>query len=162
MRTNASRSEEEIERIISTYGDLLFRTALVMLGSREDAEDVLQETVLKYLQKAPAFSGPKHEKAWLIKVAANQCRDALRFRRRHPQISLEEWRGSGTCAENSGILDALAGVPEKYRIVLLLYYVEEYSMGEIAAVIGRSVSAVKMRLKKGRELLEEEYRKGDA
>ena len=61
--------------------------------------------------------------------------------------------------DNTGILEALMQIPEKYRIVLTLYYVEEYKVDEIAKIISKTPSAVKMRLKKGRELLEKEYRK---
>lgn len=61
--------------------------------------------------------------------------------------------------DNTGILEALMQIPEKYRIVLTLYYVEEYKVDEIAKIISKTPSAVKMRLKRGRELLEKEYRK---
>ena len=60
---------------------------------------------------------------------------------------------------DSGILEALMTLPEKFRIVLVLYYVEQYKIEDIAGVIGKSVSAVKMRLQKGRRLLKEIYRK---
>ena len=60
---------------------------------------------------------------------------------------------------DSGILEALTMVPEKFRLVLTLYYIEEYRIEDIAKIIGRTTSAVKMRLQKGRKLLEEIYRK---
>lgn len=144
--------------MVRRHGDMLFRLCLVMLRSESDAEDAVQETVLKYLQKAPAFDGPEHEKAWLIRVAVNQCRDQQRFRMRHPQVSLDTLSACGASPESSGIIEALTRVPEPFRIVLTLYYVEECPMEEIARVIGRSVSAVKMRLQKGRRLLEKIYR----
>ena len=104
-----------------------------------------------------------HEKAWLLTVAANRCRDLLRFRMRHQVLDIdsiaevagERWDD----ASDSGIIEALMTLPEKYKSVLYLYYVEECRMEEIAGMIGRTPSAVKMRLKKGRQLLEETYRK---
>lgn len=159
MQQASARPADPIERVLQTYGNMLFRLSLVMLGSEADAEDAVQETILKYLRKAPHFSDPEHEKAWLLKVTANQCRDMLRFRQRHPQTDLDALRETAVEASDSGILEALMHVPETYRLVLILYYVEEYRIEEIAAMINRSASAVKMRLQKGRRLLEEAYRK---
>ncbi len=146
-------------RVVQSYGDLLFRLALLLLGKEQDAEDAVQETLLKYLQKAPPFQSPAHEKAWLIRVLTNQCHDMQRFRLRHPQVPLCELTNYVSNPESCGILEALMVLPEKFKVVLLLYYVEEYRVEEIAYMIGRSPSAVKMRLQKGRKLLEEQYRK---
>ncbi len=159
MEGSSSRSADEIEKMVRVHSDMLFRIALVMLGNKYDAEDVLQETVIRYMQKAPAFNSPEHEKAWLIKVVTNLCRDVQRYRMRHPKISYDELHGFVSDPGNCGIIEALMTVPEKFRIVMLLYYMEEYRVEEIANIIGKSASAVKMRLKKGRKLLEEIYRK---
>ncbi len=148
-----------MERLLRDYGDLLWRTALLLLGSEADAEDAMQETALRWLLKAPAFESPEHEKAWLLRVLTNLCRDMRRFWTRHPQLSLEELQAAAAEPEDSGILEALAALPEKYRLVLLLHYAEGYTTEEIAGIIGRSASAVKMRLQKGRRLLAEKYRK---
>jgi len=163
MQHSSVRPTDVLENIIDMYGNMLFRYSLLMLGNAEDAEDVVQETLLKYWQKAPEFQDKDHEKAWLLTVAANRCRDLLRFRIRHQALDIdsiaevagEMWED----ASDSGIIEALMILPEKYKSVLYLYYVEEYRMEDIASVIGRSPSAVKMRLKKGRQLLEETYRK---
>ncbi len=153
------RDAEDMERLLRDYGDLLWRTALLLLGSEADAEDAMQETALRWLLKAPAFESPEHEKAWLLRVLTNLCRDMRRFWTRHPQLSLEELQAAAAEPEDSGILEALAALPEKYRLVLLLHYAEGYTTEEIAGIIGRSASAVKMRLQKGRRLLAEKYRK---
>ena len=89
----------------------------------------------------------------------NKCRDMLRFRKNHPTESEELLREYTTDKESTGILDALMEIPDKFRIVLTLHYVEGYKVDEIAEMIGKSSSAVKMRLAKGRKLLEEKYRK---
>jgi RNA polymerase sigma-70 factor (ECF subfamily) len=115
--------------------------------------------VLRYLQKSPAFETAEHEKAWLIKVATNQCWDILRARRRHLPMDSAPMGDLTDAPSDCGILDALMDLPEKFKLVLLLYYVEEYRIEEIAKIIGRTPSAVKMRLQKGRKLLEEKYRK---
>ena len=158
MTIPPARQPDQVEAMIQKYGDMLFRTCLVMLQNQPDAEDAVQETVLKYMLKAPVFDSSEHEKAWLLKVAANHCRDMLRFRSRHPQVTLEQLTEYLTDPENSGILDALMTVPEKYRIVMLLHYVEGYPTDKIAQMIGKTPSAVKMRLQKGRKLLKKAYR----
>lgn len=149
----------EIEAIIEKYGDMLYRLSVIMLKNDSDAEDVVQETIIKFYQNAPAFADSEHEKAWLTKVATNKCRDLLRFRQRHPQVDDASLEKIACHSSESGILEALTALPEKYRLALTLYYVEEYRIADIAKMINRTPSAVKMRLQKGRKLLEEIYRK---
>ena len=159
MRNTSEWPADDIETLISQYGDMLFRLCLIMLKNESDAEDAIQETYIKYFQKAPLFDSKEHQKAWLIRVATNKCRDMLRFRVRHPQIDDEDISKFIPDSSDSGILEALTMVPEKFRLVLTLYYIEEYRIEDIANIIGRSSSAVKMRLQKGRKLLEDIYRK---
>lgn len=159
MNNSSVRPTDGVQAIVRIYGNMLFRICYVILGNEADAEDAVQETMVKYMQKAPAFENSEHEKAWLITTARNQCRDMLRFRLRHPQINLEYLQGLSSDTYDSGILEALMSLPEKFRIVLILYYVEEYCIADIARIIQRTPSAVKMRLQKGRRLLEEKYRK---
>lgn len=159
MESTSERPADELERVMQTYGNMLFRIALITLGNASDAEDAVQDTLIKYMQKAPKFREREHEKAWLIKVVSNTCKDALRFRSRHQTEDIEEIQEFSKEASDTGILEALMNLPEKFRVVLTLYYVEEYSIETIAKVIGRTTSAVKMRLQKGRKLLEEIYRK---
>lgn len=132
MQHSSVRPTDVLENIIDIYGNMLFRYSLLMLGNAEDAEDVVQDTLLKYWQKVPKFQEKDHEKAWLLTVAANRCRDLLRFRMRHQVLDIdsiaevagERWED----ASDSGIIEALMTLPEKYKSVLYLYYVEEYRM----------------------------------
>lgn len=162
MKNTSVRPADDVERVIHTYGNTLFRLCLILLGNATDAEDAVQETLIKYLQKASAFENAEHEKAWLIRVATNKCKDVLRFKRRHPAADIDEIAEVTEFtkdASNSGILEMLMTLPDKFRTVLILYYVEEFSVAEISRIIGKTESAVKMRLKKGRRLLGEAYRK---
>ena len=84
------KSESEINRILQTYGNVLYRTAYLLLGNPHDVQDVLQEVLLRYMEKAPAFTSSDHEKAWLLRVTSNCCKDCLRFRKRHSYIELEQ------------------------------------------------------------------------
>ena len=154
MRTN-----EEMSSAIEKYGDLLYRTCLLMLKNTTDADDVVEDTYITYMQKSPEFSDSEHEKAWLITVASNKCRNMLRYKKRHhtePESALDTLVQDD---EKYYILECLMSLPDKFRIVLALHYVDGYKVDEISKIIVKSVSAVKMRLQKGRELLKEKYRK---
>ena len=160
MKETLVRPADDLEQVMDAYGNMLFRLCIVMLGNSADAEDALQEVMFKYYRKAPAFTDEEHRKAWLLTVAGNQCKDMLRFRAKHPlteDTDIYEYKSGNH--ENSGILDALMTLPEKFRLVLILHYVEEYPVKDIARMIGKTPSAVKMRLQKGRKLLAEVYRK---
>jgi len=159
MHHPSAKSADSIENVINRYGDSLYRLCLILLKNESDAEDALQETMIQYYRKSPAFADSEHEKAWLITVATNKCRDMLRFRARHPQLDTDFLPDTLPESPDSGILDALASLPEKYRLVLTLHYIEEYAIAEIAKIIRKTPSAVKMRLMRGRKLLEEIYRK---
>ena len=155
MDNTPVRPDGEIERIVDEYASELFRLCLVMLKNTHDAEDAVQDTLLSYLQRAPEFESRESERSWLLTVAANRCRDSLRRAKRHPSVSMDELTELGATDEHALVLDALMALPEKFRLVLTLHYVEVYSTSEIAGMIGRTPSAVKMRLQKGRRLLED-------
>lgn len=146
-----------IEKQIETYGDMLFRISFVMLRNYADSEDAVQNTFLKYFSKAPWFRDEEHRKAWLITVCTNDCIDILRKRKSHHEVNLQQTKQFCREISDSGIMEALMKVDEKYRIVLMLYYIDEYKIKDIAQIIGRTPSAVKMRLQKGRKLLKEIY-----
>lgn len=150
---------DDITRTVHEYGNTLYRICFLMLKNHADAEDAVQESFIKYMQKAPVFTSNEHKKAWLITVSANKCRDMLR-RRIHTADESEEILSKITVdKESSGIMEALFELPEKFRIVMTLHYVEGYKVGDIAEIIGKSSSAVKMRLQKGRTLLRDLYEK---
>lgn len=158
MEHISERTAEDIEAVISKHGNMLYRMCVLMLKNESDAEDVVQETMIKYYQKSPVFRDDEHEKAWLIKVAANKCRDLLRFRVRHPQVEDDFLEKVSFDSSDSGIIEALTSLPEKLRLVMTLYYIEDYRVEDIAKIIDKTSSAVKMRLHKGRKLLEKIYR----
>ena len=148
-----------IEKAIDAYGDMLFRVCLVMLINETDAEDAVQDTFLKYIQKAPEFANSEHEKAWLLKVASNNCKNMLRTRKRESHLYVDNLNDATYDIEIDSVAEILMEIPEKFRLVLSLYYIENYRVNEIAQIIGKTPSAVKMRLQKGRKLFDEKYRK---
>lgn len=146
------KREPEVNRILRVYGDMLYRSAYLLLGNPHDVQDALQETLLRYLEKAPAFVSSDHEKAWLLRVVSNCCKDYLRFRRRHSCLDLESIRECLPAQENTH-LQELYALPAKWKTVLILHYFEGYSVKEIGEILSLSESAVKKRLQRAREAL---------
>lgn len=150
--------EVDIDRMVDTYGNMLFRICLVILCNESDAEDAVQDTFIKYLSKAPTFNDSEHEKAWLITVATNRCKNIRRYNiiRRH--LDINDLQLYCKNKENHGLLEVLMQMPHKHKTVLLLYYVEGYKVEEIAKILNISGPAVKKRLQRGRELIRQKYR----
>lgn len=159
MQNLSADNAECVEFIVNTYGDFLYRICYILLKNESDAEDIVEETIIKYLEKKPALKDTDHIKAWLITVAKNKCKDLLRYQKRHAHFDIDEMREVPRQTPDSGIFEILMTLPEKFRLVLVLHYVEEYKIDEIAKMIGKTPSAVKMRLQKGRRLLSEKYKK---
>lgn len=146
------KSESEARRVLQIYGDMLYRTAYLLLGNPYDVQDALQETLLRYLEKAPAFVSQNHEQAWLLRVTTNCCKDCLRSRRRHSYTELEPLREILPAQEHQH-LQELYALPAKWKTVLILHYFEGYSVKEIAGILGLTESAVKKRLQRARKAL---------
>lgn len=144
---------ERVERLVEQYSGLLYRHSYAMVHNEEDARDVVQETYLRYMRTAPRLKDEEHEKAWLLTVAMNLCRNHLRQQKAHAALPLEEAADPVAPAEDTPLLDRLMTLPDKVRVVLLLHYVEGYKVREIAARLHLNQSTVKMRLQKGRQLL---------
>jgi RNA polymerase sigma-70 factor (ECF subfamily) len=141
------------EDLYEKYGKLLFRISYAILCSREDAEDAVQEVFYKYLVKQPIFRDADHEQAWFLRVASNQSKDILRRRKIRTTLTLEEIEEYEIAPEQATILQDLFSLPETYKMVMILHYLEDLSVQDIARSQGLSVSAVKMRLARGREML---------
>lgn len=145
-------TETVFEQVWRTYGPALYRFCLLQMRSPADAEDVLQEVLIKRLYQAPDFASPEHERRWLFRVTLNQCRDEWKRSRRR-DLPLEAAAFAAAPPDQRELLEEVAALPEKLRTVLHLHYCEGYSQEEIASLLGVSLSAVKMRMKRGREAL---------
>ena len=152
--------EETFEQVYAACGEMLYRLAVLYLGSAGEAEDVLQDVFVKLLSRRRTFQNEEHRKRWLIRVTVNLCKDHLRSVRRQKTVPLEERDLVGR-EEDREILSLVLGMPEIYRAAVHLHYYEGYTVGEIGKILGLSVSAVKMRLKRGREYLRLEMEDGN-
>ena len=144
---------DRISAVLQKYSNLVFRICFIYLGSRPEVEDVFQEVFFKLFQKKTSFASEDHEKAWLIRVTINQCKDVVKgfwWKR----IDLVE--NIELPLPDSGERDVLLGVlslPQKYKDVVYLYYYQEYTVPQIAKLIQRSENTVYSQLHRARELL---------
>lgn len=144
----------DFERYVVLYRSNVTRAALFILHDADEAEDIAQEVFLRLYTYNGRFDNDDHVKAWLLRCAANMSIDALRsFRRRHT-VSLSEV-GEQSVRDNTvnSVLPAIMMLPAKQQIAIYLHYYEGYSVQETAAILKISQSAVKQRLKSGREKL---------
>ena len=151
----------EFEEKYDQYKTVIYRIAFTYLKNNEECEDAMQEVFLKYLLSAPAFESTEHEKRWLIRVTVNYCKNNLKLFWNSRRGASEEIAQLPADNEEKAILEEIFNLPEKFKIVIYLYYVEGYKCAEIAEILGMKESAVKMRLKKGRELLKIQWEKGE-
>lgn len=158
MGTDKAALQKRFEQIIRTYGDDVYRAALMLTRNRADAEDIVQETFLKYATSAPAFASAEHEKAWLLRVALNLAKDTVKSAWHNRTEALDDHSGlagAGAPGEESGVYDCVLRLPDKYRLVIHLFYYEGYSAREIGQLLGSNEPAVKTQLHRGRNLLRE-------
>ena len=148
-------TEEQAERLLDDYGNSILRLAYSYLHNMADAEDILQETLIRLLQTAPAFQSPAHEKAWLLRVAGNLSKNRLAYNRVRAADELDERLAAQQREDLSFVWEAVRSLPVRYREVIHLFYQEGLSTDEIAAVLGEKGSTVRSRLHRGREKLKE-------
>ena len=152
--------ERELREAVMKYSDMLYRICIVMLCNEQDVQDAIQDTFCRYLEKRPDFHDEEHRKAWLIRVATNICRDMMRFRIRHPKVSIDELEDKIVIPEQKETLRELLDLPVKQKTVIYLYYVEGYHIREIADILGITEGAVKMRLRRGKEQMRLLWKEG--
>ena len=154
-------SDETISRIVETYSSMLLRLACTRLDDPADAEVVVQEVFLKLLTARPSFRDSEHEKAWLIRTTLHRASDLRRSAARR-NVPLEEAAQAAAPQAGSELLTAVRALPEPYSAVIHLYYYEEYSIKEIAKLLGVPAPTVGTRLARGRERLRRLLKEDDA
>ena len=147
--------QQEAERLVTAYSDLILRLSCTYLRSTQDGEDICQSVLLKLLTGDQVFDSPAHERAWVVRATINACKDELRaFRRK--TVPLEDVPETAAPElPRSEVLDAVMSLPEKYREAIYLFYYEGYSTREIGQLTGRSEAAVSAHLSRGRKKLRE-------
>ena len=150
-----------LEELVDRHENTLFRAALAILGDVQEAEDAVQDTFLRYLEKRPEFRDREHEKAWLLKVTANRCKSVLRARLRHPAVELLDVYPAPDGDGSRELMEAILSLPANQRAAVHLHYYEGYTSEEIGAILGQRPGTVRSHLSRARDalrryLLEEE------
>jgi RNA polymerase sigma-70 factor (ECF subfamily) len=147
-------AENEATRLVNTYSDMILRLSYSYLGSTADAEDICQTVLLRLMTKAPDFSDPDHERAWIIRTTANACRDLLKSSARRTTVSLDAAGEPEAPAVPDGtVADAVARLPRDQRMAIHLHYFEGLPIAQIARITKASEAAITKRLSRARQTL---------
>ena len=138
------------ERLVAENENRLYRAALAILGDVHEAEDAVQDTFIKYLEKAPAQL--EHEQAWLMRVLVNGCKSRLRLSWRRRELPLLDTLPAPQPQEREELEELFSLSPADRGIIHLFYY-EGYSTQEIAQMVGLRPGSVRARLSRAREKL---------
>ena len=148
--------QEDRDRIVELYADMVWRIALSRTRREDAAEEVFQEVFLRLFQKERTFNEEEHRKAWLIRATLVCCRSYLTASFKNTTLSLEE---VGDCIalpeEKSVLFEAMLRLPAKYRIPIQLYYIEGMESDQCAKAMGIRHGTFRVRLNRGRNMLRE-------
>ena len=166
-RKSDEEIEKEAEEILDLHGNSILRLAVSYLHNKEDAEDILQETMIKFVTVRPNFETEAHRKAWLMRVASNLAKNRIDYNKVRDTMELNE-EIAGEVQEDldngdeyKAIWDAVMSLPVHQREAIHLFYQEGYSTSEIAILTGRREATVRSDLKRARDKLRELLKEAD-
>ena len=141
-----------LKMLIEKYRNNLYTAAFNVCKNAQDAEDVVQDTFLQYWSQKKEFETEQHIRAWLLRVAINKAKNKNNTFFRRNALPLEDYMETLAfqSEESSELFEAVMKLPEKYRIVVHLFYYEDYSVKEIADILKITPGKVKDRLSRGR------------
>lgn len=147
--------KKDYERIVQNHMDTIYRIAISYTKNPADADDIVQQTFVKLLNKRNSFTDEEHEKRWLIRVCVNECNSFFSsfWRKNVDSIDTIAEEPVFTTQENSDLYDAIKQLPSKCRIVIYLFYYEGYSTKEIADILHIMEATVRTRLVRARKLI---------
>lgn len=148
---------QTVQELATLYQSNLFAVSFNICKNAQDAEDIVQDTFVQYYTTKKEFESEQHIRAWLIRVAVNKAKNVTRTFWRRNKISIEDYMETLVfeTPEAENLFETVMHLPEKYCIVIHLYYYEDYTVREIADILKLSESNVKIRLSRGRALLKE-------
>lgn len=153
-------SEQEFNKKYELYSQELMNISYGYTKNRDDSLDIIQNVFTKLVNNPKQFNDLNEEKYWLIRVTINECKDFLRKKSRRPIVNADLVNSfAKTDSEDEQlhyVADVVKTLPEKYRVVLILFYWDSLSIKEIASVLKVSEDAVKKRLERARNLIKQE------
>ena len=158
-------NNEAVLRLFDTYADDAFRLAYTYLGSKPDAEDVVQDVFLKLIRSDITITKGK-EKSYILTMTANKCKDFFKSADASLKAPFEDAADVGSeieiDEEDTEMYEAVSELPETLRVAIHLHYYEGYSIKEIAGILDIAPSAVSMRLTRAKELLRKRFMGGSS
>lgn len=150
-------SPAEAQRFVSDYANPILRLCATYSLTREDAQDICQEIFLKLLEQKKTFEDREHEKAYILKMAINACKNLLKSAGRRRVVPMDEAeRVPAPEQDNHELMDLIRALPEHYGATVYLFYYEGYSLDEIAKLCSCTPAAARKRLSRSRKLLAKE------
>ncbi|WP_294482413.1 sigma-70 family RNA polymerase sigma factor [uncultured Ruminococcus sp.] len=157
--------EQHLREVMDRHGNRILRLAYSYVHNMQDAEEILQDTLIKLLDSAPDFESEEHEKAWLIRVAANLSKNRIEYNKLRDTDELNDELVAEQRDDLTFVWEAVKELPDNYREVIHLFYEEGYQTDEIAEILGETGANIRTRLKRARaklkEILKEEYDFGE-
>ena len=150
------------EDLITKYSATVFRCAYSYVNNRSDAEDIMQEVFLKYLVKKPIFNNETHEEAWFLCVTINMCKSYLKSSWLKKRDIMTDNMENDICIERDPDLwELVRQLPEKYRVVVVLHFVEGYTIKEISRILKKNQSTIGTWLERGKKKLRKAMEEGE-
>lgn len=146
-------ANRQAERFLDDYGNNILRLAYSYLHNLNDAEEILQDTLIQYLKTLPHLESREHEKAWLLRVAGNLSKNRIEYNKRRYADEINEELIAEEREDLSFVWEAVKELPDKYREVMHLHYYEGYPTAHIAKILKRNESTIRSDLRRGRERL---------
>ena len=147
--------EQHLRDVMNRHGNRILRLAYSYVHNMQDAEEILQDTLIKLLDSAPEFESDEHEKAWLLRVAANLSKNRIEYNKLRDTDELKDDLVAEEREDLSFVWEAVKSLPENYREVIHLFYEEGYQTDEIAELLGESGANIRTRLKRARAKLKD-------
>jgi RNA polymerase sigma factor (sigma-70 family) len=145
---------QRAEYLAHTYADAILRLSYTYLKNTQDAQDICQTVFVRLLTEQREFESPAHERAYILRMAANACKDILKSPWRKRTLPMESaYDAAAPEAPGSEVLDAVNSLPPHYRAVIYLYYYEGHQAAEIGQILGVPTATVHTRLARGRAKL---------
>lgn len=163
MQKKSLCADDSLQQTIESYSPMVYRLAYSLVKSRADADDIHQEVFVKYIKNVPCFENAEHEKAWFIRVTTNLCKNWWKSAWKRKITFLSEYEdedreislSQDSHEESYEIIEIVRSLPQKYRVVIHLFYYEQLSVEEIAGILGLKPSTVRTHLTRARKRLSE-------
>jgi RNA polymerase sigma-70 factor (ECF subfamily) len=147
-----SYSNSHLEEAMQIYSQMIIKIACQYVRNKQDAEDIMQEVFIKFITCNKIFDEQEHLKAWLIRVTINMCKNHLKSSWTKKRVSLTNDMYTFNNSEVA-IMEELFLLPPKHRIILYLYYYEEYNLKEISLILNKNINTIGSQLQRARKKL---------